>query len=138
MLEIKTFVGGSRRWLSPKLIEARLRKFLDPSYTGYLITVIHGAAPGVDNIAGDVAKSLGFQVRSYPAIAEGRVWPSAGIIRNAVMLEREHPSPDGKYFDIALLFHDDPNLGKGTKDMKARLDKADPPIPIEICIDRGL
>ncbi len=136
-LEFKIFVGGSRYWLSPKLIEARLRQFTQPPYTDYRITLIHGAAAGVDNMAGDIGKSLGFTVRGYPALANGRKWPSAGVLRNAEMLEKEHPSEDGKYFDLALLFHEDPNLGKGTRDMRARLVLADPPIPIEICIDRG-
>lgn len=140
-MELKIFVRGSRNWLSPVLIEQTIRGYLASealagrSYTRVIL--VHGACKGVDNMAGAIGKALGFEVRAYPAEAEGRVWPSAGIIRNGVMLEREHPCADGKFYDVAFLFHEKPSLGTGTKNMKERLDKADPPIPTHVIINRG-
>ena len=99
--------------------------------------VVVGGAPGVDNIAADRARARGFEVRLYPAIADGRKWPSAGPIRNQVMLDEEHPSKDGELIDVAFLFHEDPKLGKGTKDMKKRLDAAVPPIKVTVEIGKG-
>ncbi len=99
--------------------------------------VVHGGASGVDNIAGYVAELLGFEVRVYPALADGRVWPSAGVLRNQVMLDEEHPDKHGELIAVAYLFHEDPNLGKGTKDMKRRLDKTTPAIPTFVHVGRG-
>lgn len=96
--------------------------------------VVHGAAPGADNIAGYVAAALGFQVRPYPAQWQlhGK---AAGPIRNQEMLDKEHPDQDGVPFDKAICFHRDPNLGVGSKDMKARCDAAG--IPVDVFIKRG-
>lgn len=99
--------------------------------------VVAGGAPGVDNIAADRARARGFEVREYPALAHGRKWPEAGPLRNQEMLNEEHPSKDGELIDIAYLFHEDPGLGKGTKDMKKRLDGATPPIKVVVEIGRG-
>ncbi len=121
---MKVFFGGSRRWVEPAPIDEVI--FGLPDRT----VVIHGAAPGVDNIAGDAALRRGFLVRAYPALADGRQWPWAGPVRNQAMLDKEHPSPDGELIYRAYLLHEDPGLGKGTKDMLRRLEKADPPIEI--------
>lgn len=131
---LKLFVGGSRNWVSPRLIRQVLVEYVRDNTE---VVVVHGGAKGVDNMAGEIAKSLGFTVRFYPAEAEGRKWPEAGVIRNSVMLQREHPYIDETYFDEALLFHEDPNLGKGTRDMHTKLLKANPPIPVRIFIDKG-
>lgn len=121
----KLLVFGSRKWLAMKNIERELIKY--PPGT----TVIHGAAPGADNIGGDVARQLGFVVRSYPAPWK-TMGKGAGPIRNQQMLDEEHPHKDGSFFDRALCFHEDPNLGTGSADMRRRLEKASPFIPIEI------
>lgn len=99
--------------------------------------VVHGGAHGLDNVAGYVAELRGFEVRVYPALAHGRKWPEAGVLRNQEMLDEEHPDKDGLFFDKAYLFHEDPLLGKGTKDMKRRLDLATPYIETFVHIGRG-
>jgi len=131
VLGVKVLVSGSRKWLAQIPIEQRLRK-LPPG-----TTVIHGGQRGVDQIAADVAKRLGFTVREYLAEAHGRKWPEAGPLRNREMLAKEHPSPDGEYIDLALFFHEDPELGKGTKDMKSLVVAARPVIETETKIGRG-
>ena len=124
-------VCGSRDWVDPRPIEDRLRS-LPPG-----TTIIHGACRGVDNIAGDIASRLGFTVRSYPV--PKAVWdkygPPAGNMRNALMLKKEHPrAEDGTYVDLILAFHEDPSLGKGTRDMVGRGKKAVPEINVEIIL----
>jgi hypothetical protein len=99
--------------------------------------VVHGGAPGLDNIAGYVARLCGFEVRVYPALAHGRKWPEAGPLRNTEMLEKEHPDMEGVLIDQAFLFHEDPGLGKGTRDMWRRLCDAQPSIKITIEIGKG-
>jgi len=96
--------------------------------------VIHGDAPGADRIAGFVAELLGFTVRKYPA-KWTEYGPFAGPTRNQEMLDKEHREDEP--IDKAFGFHEDLKLGKGSKDMKIRLDHAKPTIPVELCIRRG-
>jgi hypothetical protein len=117
---VKVLVCGSRKWLNQKAIERELRKL--PAGT----TIIHGGAPGADNIAGYVAKKLGFTVRAYAADWEG-LGKKAGPVRNRTMLTNENLPHDPIH--KALAFHEDPGLGKGTRDMVSLLELAK--IPVE-------
>ena len=125
---MKILVFGSRNWLNQKAIESALRGM--PLGT----VVIEGDARGADRIAGFVARLLGLTVRVYPALAHNRTWPSAGVLRNQEMLDKEHPSEDGTFIDRAFCFHEDPNLGKGSRDMLARIRKAQPSIEVDILV----
>ncbi len=129
---MKVFFGGSRFWVEPRPIDEVV--FGLPNGT----IVIHGAAPGVDNIAGDAAQRRGLPVRAYPADwgPRGSHRPWAGPARNQLVLDKEHPSADGELIYRAYLLHEDPGLGKGTKDMLRRLEKADPPIEIWVKIQK--
>lgn len=122
---MKVLVCGSRRWLDQEPVERELRK-LPPD-----TVIIHGAAAGADNIAGFVAEILGFEVRAYPADWD-RYKGGAGPIRNGQMMKREHPDADGEYIDKVLAFHEDPELGKGTRHMVALARRAMPPIRVEV------
>lgn len=128
---LKVLVSGSRTWLAQAPIERVLRMF--PPGT----IIIHGDAAGVDRIAGYVAELCGFTVRKYPALAHGRKWPEAGVLRNQEMLDKEHPFGEDEYIDKAIFWHEDPNLGKGTRDMKGRVVLANPIIPFDVHIGRG-
>jgi len=121
---MKVLVCGSRRWVAQAPIERELRK-LPPG-----TIIVHGAARGVDNIAGYVGERLGFIVRAYPADWDQHQ-KAAGSIRNSQMLKEEHPDPAGVYIDLVLAFHEDPDLGKGTRDMVTKASKAKPAIRIE-------
>lgn len=72
---------------------------------------------GVDYLAGEVAKALGCDVKVYPADWDTHGL-AAGPIRNSQMLD------DGKPDEVRA-FHEDPKLGRGTRDMvrKARAAK---------------
>jgi hypothetical protein len=76
--------------------------------------IIHGAARGVDSTAGMVARWLGLKVEEYPADWK-RDGKMAGPIRNQLMLD-QNP-------DIVIAVHDDPLLGRGTRDMVDRANR---------------
>ena len=119
---MKVLVCGSRKWVNQQAIERELGK-LPPGI------LVHGKAPGADNIAGYVGKRLGWEVRAYPAnwVRDGR-W-AAGPLRNQRMLDEEHRAEEP--IDLLLAFHEDPNFGKGTKDMIGRARGAVPTIDIQ-------
>ena len=83
---------------------------------GGIKSVIHGAAPGADTLAGAWAKEHGVPVKAYPAAwnIHGR---GAGPIRNQHMLD------DGKP-DLVIAFPG----GRGTADMVRRANKAGIPV----------
>lgn len=120
---MKVLVFGSRTWVDQRVIERELRKL--PRTT----ILVHGAAPGADNIGGYVGQTLGFTIRPYPAdwTTYGK---GAGTIRNQKMLDMEHLSDEP--IDLALCFHDDPGLGKGSADMHRRLLTATPSIEVRV------
>lgn len=108
---MKVLICGSRDWLWAEPIERELRKLPPRSI------IVHGAAPGADSLADSLAKQLGFEVRPYPAdwTAHGR---SAGPIRNANMLKREHTPEEP--IDLVLAFSKDFVRSQGTRDMVNR------------------
>ena len=112
---MRILVCGDRNWTNREAIERELRKF--PPDT----VVIHGAAPGADTIAGEVAKDLGLTVEAYEADwwLYGR---AAGPIRNQRLLEAQP--------DQGLAFHADLENSKGTKDMVRRMCQAGKPIVV--------
>lgn len=125
---MKVLVFGSRTWMDQRMIDQELRKL--PPKT----ILVHGAAAGADNIGGYVGQALGFTIRPYPADwkAHGK---GAGPIRNQQMLDEEHRPEEP--IDLALCFHDDPNLGKGGADMRRRLQGATPPIEVKVFLSRA-
>ena len=124
---MKVLVFGSRDWVDQIPIHNRLKQ-LPPG-----TIIVHGGCRGADNIAGFVAELLRFEVRAYPV--SDLEWhitgPSAGNVRNQRMLNKEHPATDGTYIDLALCFHIDEKLGRGSRDMMSRVKKAIPAIPHE-------
>jgi hypothetical protein len=77
-------VCGPRNWDRPFyvfLVVAGLK-----IHYGSKITIVHGAARGVDTMAGEAAKRLGLDVDSHPA--DWKRWgKAAGMIRNRTMLD---------------------------------------------------
>lgn len=100
-------VCGSRTWNDAAIISRRLKKL--PRGT----IIRHGGARGADNLAGRVARSLGFKVEEFKA-DWGRYGKAAGFRRNIDMLDT-YPKP---YLVIA--FWDGTSTGT-----KHTLDQAD-------------
>lgn len=110
-------ITGSRDWTNAEVIKSQLVKLPSGSI------VIHGACRGADLLAANIAKELGFEVKSFPADWD-TFGKSAGPIRNREMLCEEP--------DLVLAFHDDLEKSKGTRDMvKIALDTYVPTILID-------
>lgn len=105
--EAIVLICGSRTWHDVGYID----RFVGTLVPG-ACTVIHGAAPGADSIAGYCANARGLPVRQYPAdwSTHGK---AAGFIRNQQMLDMERVC-----FVVAFTM----NLfeSKGTFDMARR------------------
>ena len=110
-------VCGDRHWQDPDPIERELRK-LRPGVD----VVVEGECPfgGADTIARDIAKSLGIEVRPYPADFE-HLGPPAGPRRNREMLHKEHPH-------VVIAFHKNLRKSRGTLDMVLAANEAGVPV----------
>lgn len=101
-------VTGDRNWpragSQVQIIRDALR-----GYRKHNPVIVHGAARGVDSIAGDCALALGYTVHPHPA-NWSEYHKAAGPIRNTEMLVQEKP-------DLVLAFHDDIVNSKGTRNM---------------------
>jgi len=106
--KMRVVIGGDRNWSDEKTIDKYI-KTLPPNSM-----VIHGDGRGVDKIAGRMALKHGHSVMAVPANWE-KFGKSAGPIRNQHMLT---PRPD-----LVVVFHNDLENSKGTKDMIMRANK---------------
>lgn len=115
---MRILVTGARDWEDKDAIFRVLKEYR----TGYgHIVIIHGASPGADTLADEVAGKLGYEVESYPAdwVRYGK---RAGYIRNRRMLRESLP-------DLVIAFHNNlEGKSKGTKDMVAIAKKAGVPV----------
>lgn len=107
--------SGDRNWTDVAHV-ARVLERYDPFHT----TIRHGACRGLDRIAGELAKNLGFEVDAMPADWD-KHHRAAGAIRNQAMLDKE-PKPVRVH-----LFHDDLENSKGTKRMAEQAKRAGVP-----------
>ena len=96
-------ICGDRNWTNRQAIARELSRF-DPGGD----VVMHGAARGADQLAGETARLMGFPVKSYPADWD-KHGKAAGMIRNKLMLSQKP--------DIVLAFHSNLEESKGTKHM---------------------
>lgn len=86
------------------------------SFLAKVDCVIEGESRGADQLAREVAESEGIPVLPFPA-QWSKYDRAAGPIRNQRMLEEGKP-------DFVIVFHDDLEHSKGTKDMVQRAIKA--------------
>lgn len=99
---VKVLVCGDRNWANRESIYQVLNEF--PFDT----IIIHGAAPGADSIADEIATEFGFQIERFPA--NWNFGPRGGPIRNRQMLTVGKP-------DLVIAFHKNIAKSKGTKNM---------------------
>lgn len=107
-------ICGDRDWLNEASIRTEVERF-DPAKD----TILQGGARGADSIAYNVARSLGWQVGSWPTLSAGHVYTmradwnrygrAAGAIRNMAMLAK-NPC-------LVMAFHADLSQSKGTAHM---------------------
>lgn len=103
----RILICGSRDWTDEIAIALVVKELI--AMYGDDISIIHGAAPGADTLAGQVALRYELVCVSVPAKwkKQGR---AAGPIRNRHMLQKCKP-------DLVFAFHGDIESSKGTKDM---------------------
>ena len=111
-------VCGSRDWTDREPIR---RVLLGLHREGYTV-LLHGAAPGVDSLAGRAAEEMGFVVQPWPA-EWGRHGRSAGPIRNGNMLRYGRP-------ELVVALTDDLAQSRGTADMVRQARAAGVPVRV--------
>lgn len=117
-MTLRILVTGSRNWTDRDAIwaairAAGLRAEVHPQET----TVVHGAAPGADTLAADVAREFGCDVEAHPADWETH-GKAAGPIRNAAMVALGA--------DVCLAFLH--GSSRGTRNCMALAEKAGIPV----------
>lgn len=81
-------VCGSRDWTDREAIERALGAVAAKLPPSLDVTVLHGAARGADQLAGEVANDYSFTVREFPADWR-RYGRRAGFVRNIQMLDEQ-------------------------------------------------
>lgn len=114
---MRLLVTGSRHWHDRSAIDAELA-FLHDEHS--LECVIHGDCRGPDRMAGEWARANGVEEIACPAEWE-KLGRAAGPFRNSVMIHEHRP-------DVVLVFHEDLEGSRGTKDMVNRAKRAGIPI----------
>jgi hypothetical protein len=104
----RILITGARDWSDIKMVTAALKEYNPKQYI-----LVHGTCKGADSIAGDAAQRLGFEVEEHPA--NWKLGKRAGPIRNKEMLDTKP--------DIILVFHDNLNESKGTKNCVIQAEK---------------
>ena len=100
---MKLLITGSRKWIDYDLIENVINK-IKPKL------IIHGGCEGADMLADEVANVFFYPKKVF--LADWSLGKKAGPIRKQKMID-EKP-------DSCVAFHEDPNLGTGTKDCVTR------------------
>lgn len=118
---MKILVTGDRKWVDAKIMRVVLKSYVD-IHTKSAIILVHGNAPGADQLAAFIAKSFGItDIRPYAA-HWNEYNKAAGPLRNQEMLDKEHKPNEP--IDLVLAFHNDITNSKGTKDMLLRAGNA--------------
>lgn len=120
----KILVCGDRNWTDYQFIYNELYyiALFEELIDFKDITIINGTARGADSLGYKAGKALGCQSARYPAnwAKYGR---RAGPIRNRQMLESGRP-------DLVLVFHDNINSSRGTKNMVTIARNANVPVRV--------
>jgi hypothetical protein len=78
----RILICGSRQWTDRAAVEA----IIDELRGGREILIVHGAAPGADSIAAEIATGKGIEVDAHPPDLD-RYGDAARPIRNREMLD---------------------------------------------------
>lgn len=112
---MRIIVTGGRDYDAPAAVERVLGDVAGSTFNGVRITLVHGGAPGADQLAHWAALALGWTITVHPADwdAHGR---AAGPIRNQAMADAGA--------DLCIAFKG----GRGTADMVRRARAAGIPV----------
>jgi hypothetical protein len=103
--KLAILVTGAREYYNKKIILETLKKYKDDN-----VVLIHGNCQGVDKLAAEVGKGLGFEIECCPADWK-KYGRAAGPIRNKEMIELLLNYKNR----IMFAFHENIELSKGTK-----------------------
>lgn len=114
-VDLAILITGAREYTNKKLIRETLSQYKKKNTN---VLLIHGNCSGVDKLAAEVGKELGFQIESHPA-NWNKYGNAAGPIRNKEMIESlvKH---DNK---LMFAFHDDIEKSRGTKNCVSQAKK---------------
>jgi hypothetical protein len=118
---LRLLVCGSRHWSDARLLAQVIDQVVTEHGRGRAgVVLIEGGARGADRLAGELARSRGWQLQDYPADwrRHGR---AAGPRRNARMLRQGRP-------ERVLAFTDDLPASPGTADLVRRARAAGLPV----------
>ncbi len=114
---------GDRNWSNQYLI-GEIMLYCMSQHESF--TLIHGGAPGADQMSGNIAHAFCMPVEVFPAHWQHTETCPIGC--NRVQGKRAGPERNKQMLnstiDLAYGFHDDIVSSKGTKHMKSLLDKA--------------
>lgn len=116
--EYKILVSGSRYYKNKNKIEFII-KSLKGQLPNFNLIIINGDCDGADKLSTLVANELKLKTILYPVFSNDwkELGKKAGSLRNQKMINN---NPDIK---IGLIFHENLENSKGTKDMIKRLEK---------------
>ena len=106
---MRIIITGDRNWYSTELARRVLGRLV--ARYGREITIVHGAAPGVDQSFANVCEAIGLAHEPHPADWD-RLGRKAGPVRNAEMIETGA--------GLCLAFHRNLERSKGTRDCVRR------------------
>lgn len=114
---MRILITGDRNWYSLELAKRVLGRLV--ARYGREITIVHGAAPGVDQSFADACRSLEIADEPHPADWD-RLGRRAGPVRNGEMVAAGA--------GLCVAFHRDLERSKGTKDCVRRAIEAGIPV----------
>lgn len=82
---MRIVVTGSRSWTNQDKVRDVFYSIAD-AVVGRPVTLVHGGARGLDQIAGEVAEYIGWEVEVFEADWDGQ-GKKAGVLRNIRMLD---------------------------------------------------
>lgn len=115
--DLRILITGDRQWKDEDIVRGAL-EWLQESFPGKKITIVHGACTGADNMVAAMCGEFEFKTEAHPANWDlGRY---AGPKRNSEMVATKP--------DYVFAFHNNLQFSTGTKDTVNKAHRADIPV----------
>lgn len=121
---MRVLITGCRHWCGPDMAESVVARLI--AKYGPAITIVHGAAKGIDQSFAEACRELGIKDEPHPADWD-RYGKAAGPRRNSEMLAAGA--------DMVVAFHRDLMRSRGTLDMVRQALAAG--VPTYLCDDEA-